>query len=106
MILRLFVALLILNTLAFVVRAEAGEREALPNEIYTGQTSEIQDRMSGDFIYDDEDALLDLGSRLLSWRLSSSNDRHGRRYASQSAQADHSVALINEGAALNLRWTF
>ncbi|SET01224.1 MULTISPECIES: hypothetical protein [Marinobacter] len=106
MILRLFVALLILNTVAFVVRAEAGEREALPTEIYNGNPSEIQDRMSGDFIYDDEDALLDLGSRLLSWRLSDSADRHGRRFASESAQPDHSIALINEGAALNLRWNF
>ncbi|MGM0571744.1 hypothetical protein [Marinobacter sp.] len=106
MILRLFVALLILNTVAFVVRAEAGEREALPTEIYTGDPSEIQDRMSGDFIYDNEDALLDLGSRLLSWRLSTSATTHGRRYASDSARPDHSVALINEGAALNLRWTF
>ncbi|MCK7542879.1 hypothetical protein MLC59_01670 [Marinobacter bryozoorum] len=106
MILRLFVALLILNTVAFVVRAEAGEREALPTEIYTGNPSEIQDRMSGDFIYDDEDALLDLGSRLLSWRISAAESVQGRRYASASAKPDHSVALINEGAALNLRWTF
>lgn len=106
MIIRLFVALLILNTVAFVVRAEAGEREALPTEIHIGNTSEIQDRMSGDFIYDDEDALMDLGSRLLSWQLSSSPSNHGRRYASATAQPDHSIALINEGAALNLRWNF
>ncbi|MFC4259512.1 hypothetical protein ACFOZ5_10780 [Marinobacter lacisalsi] len=106
MITRIFLALLILNTVAFVVRAEAGERETLPNEIYTGDPHEIQDRMSGDFIYDDEDALMDLGSRLLSWRLSSAPEHPGRRYASESAQADHSVALINEGAALNLRWRF
>lgn len=106
MIIRIFLALLILNTVAFVVRAEAGERETLPNEIYAGDPHEIQDRMSGDFIYDDEDALMDLGSRLLSWRLSSAPDHAGRRYASESAQPDHSVALINEGAALNLRWKF
>ena len=106
MIIRIFLALLILNTLAFVVRAEAGERETLPNEIYLGDPSEMQDRMSGDFTYDDEDALMDLGSRLLSWRLSNATDRDGRRYAYKSAQADHSIALINEGAALNLRWRF
>lgn len=105
MIIRIFLALLILNTVAFVVRAEAGERELLPNEIYNGEPSEIQHRMSGDFLYDDQDALMDLGSRLLSWRLSSAPD-HGRRYASESAQPDHSIALINEGAALNLRWRF
>lgn len=106
MIIRIFVALLVLNTVAFVVRAEAGERETLPNEIYHGEPAEMQDRMSGDFIYDDEDALMDLGSRLLSWRLTSGPSHTGRRYASESAQADHSVALINEGAALNLRWKF
>lgn len=105
MITRIFLALLILNTVAFVVRAEAGERETLPNEIYVGDTHEIQDRMSGDFIYDSEDALMDLGSRLLSWRLSSAPDG-GRRYAYESAQPNHSVALINEGAALNLSWRF
>lgn len=106
MIIRIFLALLILNTVAFVVRAEAGERETLPKEIYLGDPSEIQNRMSGDFIYDDEDALMDLGSRLLSWRLSSTPTHAGRRYAYESAQPDHSIALINEGAALNLRWRF
>lgn len=105
MIVRLFVALLILNTVAFVVRAEAGEREVLPREIHSGQPSEIQHRMSGDFVYDSEDALVDLGSRLLSWRISAASDAT-RHYASDAAQPDHSVALINEGAALNLRWTF
>lgn len=106
MIIRIFLALLVLNTVAFVVRAEAGERETLPNELYQGNPSEIQDRMSGDFIYDDEDALMDLGSRLLSWRLSSVPSHVGRRYASESAQPDHSVALIDQGAALNLSWKF
>lgn len=106
MIIRIFLALLILNTVAFVVRAEADEREVLPNEIYVGEAAEIQDRMSGDFVYDDEDALLDLGSRLLSWRLSGSPGHPGRRYASEPAQPDHSIALINEGAALNFRWKF
>ncbi|MFW5825514.1 MAG: hypothetical protein ACOCVV_11200 [Marinobacter sp.] len=106
MIIRLFVALLILNTVAFVVRAEAGERETLPSEIFHGDAAEIQDRMSGDFIYDDEDALMDLGTRLLSWRLSSAARHAGRRYGSEPARPDHSIALINEGAALNLRWNF
>lgn len=106
MIIRLFIALLILNTVAFVVRAEAGERETLPTELYSGNPSEIQDRMSGDFVYDDEDALMDLGTRLLSWRLSSSARQPERRWASDSARADHSIALINEGAALNLSWNF
>lgn len=105
MIVRLFVALLILNTVAFVVRAEAGEREVLPREIHSGQPSEIQHRMAGDFVYDSEDALIDLGSRLLSWRFSTSSDA-ARQYASDADRPDHSIALINEGAALNLRWTF
>ncbi|WP_328187076.1 hypothetical protein [Marinobacter sp. OP 3.4] len=105
MIIRIFVALLILNTVAFVVRAEAGERETLPDEVYSGEPAQVQDRMSGDFVYDDEDALMDLGSRLLSWQLSS-QPGSSRRYASDPVRADHSVALIREGAALNLRWKF
>ncbi|SFR74708.1 hypothetical protein SAMN05216203_2722 [Marinobacter daqiaonensis] len=106
MIIRLFIALLVLNTLAFVVRAEAGEREALPNQIYQGSSAEIQDRMSGDFVYDGQDALMDLGSMFLSWRLSGEPGRSGRHYASESVHAEHSIALINDGAALNLQWKF
>lgn len=105
MIIRIFVALLVLNTVAFVVRAEAGERETLPDEIYNGEPAAVQDRMSGDFVYDDEDALMDLGSRLLSWQLTS-QPGNSHRYASDPARADHSIALIREGAALNLSWKF
>lgn len=106
MIIRIFVVLLVLNTVTFVVRAEAGEREALPTQMYQGKAAEIQDRMSGDFIYDSQDALIDLGTMLLSWRLSSAPGQDRRSYASESFRAEHSIAVINEGAALNLSWRF
>lgn len=105
MIIRLFIALLLLNTIAFVVRAEAGEREVLPRQIYSEDVRELQIRMSGDFTYDAGDALFDLGSRLLSWRLSEVPQAR-RSYASESMRPAHSIAVINEGAALNLSWRF
>ncbi len=106
MIIRIFLALLVLNAVTFVVRAEAGESEPLPAQIYSGDVAEIQDRMSGDFVYDGGDALVDLGTMFLSWRLSAAPSRHGRTYASESVQPAHSIALVNEGAALNLNWKF
>lgn len=105
MIIRLFIALLVLNALAFVVRAEAGEHEVLPRDMYTDSVRDLQNRMAGDFFYGGEDALFDLGARLLSWRLSPSQ-KAGRHYASDPMEPYHSIALINEGAALNLSWRF
>lgn len=105
MIIRLFIALLLLNATTFVVRAEAGEREVLPRQVYSEDVRELQSRMAGDFVYDAEDALFDLGSRLLSWRLSAAPVER-RSYASDPMRPDHSIALINEGAALNLSWKF
>jgi len=105
MIIRIFVALLALNMIAFVVRAEADERvvadESISEDVY-----ELQERMAGDFERDDtEDALTEIGSRLLSLSLYRS-EFGGKRYASDRARADHGVALLEEGAALNLKWNF
>ncbi|MBW0148842.1 hypothetical protein [Marinobacter arenosus] len=107
MIIRIFVALLALNLVAFVVRAEADERvfgnadEATTTEsIY-----ELQEKMSGDFEEDSVEAFSELGSRLLTLTLSRSAD-DGKRYASEPAQPDHGIALLNEGACLNLKWNF
>ncbi|MBS3803132.1 MAG: hypothetical protein KGY54_01165 [Oleiphilaceae bacterium] len=106
MIIRLFLLLLVLNMVAFVVRAEAGEGPVTVDDLYPQDLPKLQDRMSGDYEDDEaEDALLTLGSRLLSWRLSAA-PRQSRAYASDSMRADHGVALINEGACLNLRWKF
>lgn len=105
MIIRLFIALLLLNAVAFVVRAEAGEHEVLPREMYTESVRDLQHRMAGDFVYDGEDALFDLGARLLSWKLAPTQ-KVSRHYASDPMAPDHSIALINEGAALNLSWRF
>lgn len=105
MIIRLFLLLLVLNMVAFVVRAEAGERATIVAELYPEELEELQERMSGNF--DDqqqEDVLTTLGSRLLSWRFSKNPD--GRQYASYGATPDHGLALIEEGACLNLRWNF
>ncbi|MDX1598864.1 hypothetical protein [uncultured Marinobacter sp.] len=100
MIIRIFVTLLALNMVAFVVRAEAEER-VVAEDVY-----ELQERMAGDFERDDsEDALAEIGSRLLSLSLYRSESGK-KRYASDRARADHGVALLEEGAALNLKWNF
>ncbi|MDX1633528.1 MAG: hypothetical protein R3280_02725 [Marinobacter sp.] len=106
MIIRIFLVLLALNLVAFVVRAEANERPAIAAELYPEELTELQDRMSGDFdSTEEEDALTTLGSRLLSWRFSRNRD-DGRHYAYEAARPDHGIALIENGACLNLRWNF
>ncbi|MFL1467288.1 hypothetical protein ACQUWM_06075 [Marinobacter sp. DUT-3] len=105
MIIRIFVTLLALNMIAFVVRAEADER-VIADENVAEDVYELQERMAGDFERDDtEDALTEIGSRLLSLSLYRSGSS-GKRYASDRARADHGVALLEEGAALNLKWNF
>ena len=105
MIIRIFVALFVLNVAAFVVRAEASERvfDELSEIMTTEDVYELQQRMSGDF--NDADAFAEIGSRLLSLSLVRTVDT-GKQYASQAAQADHGIALLNEGACLNLKWNF
>ncbi|GGE68060.1 hypothetical protein GCM10011533_20520 [Streptosporangium jomthongense] len=108
MIIRIFVALLVLNVAAFVVRAEASERafdNAASETMTVEGIYELQQRMSGDFEEDDADAFAEIGSRLLSLSLVRSRNT-GKHYASQPAQADHGIALLNEGACLNLKWNF
>jgi hypothetical protein len=105
MIIRISLVLFTLNLVIFVVRAEASERAAIIEEIYPEDIYTLQDRMSGNFDNRDEDALTDLGTRLLSWQFSSGRDDL-RKYASDAAIPDHGVALVNEGACLNLKWKF
>ncbi len=106
MIIRIFVALLALNLVAFVVRAEAAERvfDDLGETYTTEEIYELQERMSGDFENGSVEAFSELGSRLLTLTLSRTDD--GKRYASEPAQPDHGIALLNEGACLNLKWNF
>ncbi|HDZ37882.1 MAG TPA: hypothetical protein ENH62_06305 [Marinobacter sp.] len=106
MIIRIFVALLVLNIAAFVVRAEASERAfSKPNQIITtDDIYKLQQRMAGD-IDDDNDAFAEIGSRLLSLSLVRTVNT-GKHYASQPLQADHGIALLNEGACLNFKWIF
>lgn len=108
MIIRIFIALLVLNIAAFVVRADASER--MPGEydevMTTEEVYQLQRQMSGNF--DDEssdaDAAMEIGARLLSLSLTRSNT--AKQYASSPAQADHGIALLDEGASLNLKWNF
>lgn len=107
MIIRIFLALLVLNVAAFVVRADASERvfDELSEITTTEDVYQLQQQMSGDFEDDNSDAVAEIGSRLLSLSLVRTNNT-GKQYASQSAQADHGIALLNEGACLNLKWNF
>lgn len=106
MIIRIFVALLVLNVAAFVVRAEAADRgfNELSEMMTTEDVYELQQRMSGDFD-DDADGFAEIGSRLLSLSLVRTVNT-GKQYASQPARADHGIALLNDGACLNLKWNF
>ena len=92
MIIRIFVALLALNMIAFVVRAEASERV-------------FADEVPADFEREESDMYATIGSRLLSLSLSGS-DSEKKSYASDRAKPDHGIALLEEGACLNLRWNF
>ena len=117
MIIRLFLILLVLNLVAFAVRAEAAEpvlsepmlSERMMDErdgaMSTQVISEFPVWMSGDVEEDRSDAFAAIGSRLLSLGLVRSRNS-GKSYASDGAQADHGIALLNEGACLNLRWNF
>jgi hypothetical protein len=109
MIIRIFVALLALNLVAFVVRAEAAEREpdGMSKTVSVVEIYEQQKRAAGDYDSDDDDldAVSEIGSRLLTLSLYHSPDS-GKRYASQPAQSDHGIALLDEGACLNLKWNF
>ncbi|MGF2736395.1 hypothetical protein [Marinobacter sp. DUT-1] len=108
MIIRIFVALLALNLVAFVVRADAAERPfgEDPEPVNTVQELyQIQERMVGNFEDDSSEAITEIGSRLLSLSLTRSRP-DDKQYASDPAQADHGIALLNEGACLNLKWNF
>lgn len=104
MIFRIFLILLALNSLAFVVKADAAERVDISDEEFTDIYA-LQDAMSGDFERDDADAIAELGSRILRWSISDT-DKDSQRYASEGARPDHGVALIEDGACLNLKWNF
>lgn len=107
MIIRIFVALLALNMVAFVVRADAAERvfEDLNENLTTEDVYELQERMSGDFDQDPSEAVSAIGSKLLTLSMTRHHDS-GKRYASEPAQPDHGIAFLNEGACLNLKWNF
>lgn len=104
MIIRIFLALFVLNLLAFVVRAEAGER-VFADEVPTQDVYQLQEEMSGDFERRPSDMYAAVGSRLLSLSLSDA-DARTHSYGSSPAKPDHGIALLDEGACLNLKWNF
>ncbi|MEQ5837014.1 hypothetical protein [Marinobacter sp. NFXS9] len=106
MVIRIFLLLLVLNSLAFMVKADAAERAEYRQDAFDNRYTS-QDTMPDDLQQDDVDAAVELGSRLLQWRFSRTDD-DGKHYASESFQADHGLALIDQGdgACLNLKWDF
>lgn len=108
MIIRIFVLLLALNAATFIASAEASEHssEWSGDVMTTEEVYELQQRVSGEFEEGNADALVEIGSRLLSLSLVRNSSAGGKHYASQPAQADHGIALLEEGASLNLKWNF
>lgn len=104
MVIRIFVALLALNMVAFVVRADAAERDLSRYDVSPDTVYELQEEMSGDFERNEADALTEIGSRLLSWSFSHREDK--KNYASDAVRPDHGVALLERGACLNFKWDF
>ncbi|WP_111497444.1 MULTISPECIES: hypothetical protein [Marinobacter] len=104
MVFRIFIILLVLNSLAFVVKADAAENDALTNAQFEAMSAQ-HDRPTEDEEEIRMDALTEIGSRLLRLRLFES-DSDGKRYAYDSIHADHGIALVNEGACLDLKWEF
>lgn len=106
MVLRIFLILLALNTLAFVAHADASEMGAEDRT-----TAEIEWMMAA-AVYDNGGAeeegiadLADLGARFLKWRLSRDHsDRE--RFASNRIFSDHGIHVVEDGAAVNLTWRF
>lgn len=112
MVIRLFLVLLALNLLAFAVHANAAEpllddrmMAERDGRMSPEEMAELQEWMSGESDDERTEAVAAIGSRLLSLTLSN-DQRRGRSYASDPAEPDHGIGLLNEGASLNLRWKF
>lgn len=106
MVIRIFVALLVLNLVAFVVQADAAERTPR----YTGMSaaeavSRVEAQVAGRQEQERSEAVSSIGLRLLSLTLARSR-QDNRRYASDPARPDHGVVLLDNGACLNLKWEF
>lgn len=116
MILRLFFTLLIINIAIFAASAEAseqrasGDRGTMKESVTMADVKQLQAVMAGhsyatiDQVDGNADILAEVGSRLLTLSLIRSDTSH--RYAYKTIRADHGLALIDEGACLNLKWTF
>jgi len=116
MILRIFFTLLIINVAIFAASADAAEqignidRDTVKDPVTMADVEQLQAAMAGrnyatiDQTEDNADILAEVGSRLLT--LSLTRRDTSRRYAYETIRADHGLALIDEGACLNLKWTF
>jgi len=116
MILRLFFTLLIINIVIFAAGADASEqtdnsdRGTVKDAVTMADVKQLQDVMAGrsyatiDQTEGSTDILAEVGSRLLTLSLTRRDTL--RRYAYETMRADHGFSLIDEGACLNLKWTF
>lgn len=102
---RLLSILLAFHTVAFVAHAGAAEHgeggtDGIKMMMEAGQRGPI------DETEETLSELADLGARLLKWRFTSKEEREAERYASERVVADHGIAVVEDGAALNLTWRF
>jgi hypothetical protein len=116
MILRLFFTLLIINIAIFAASVDASEqigssdRSTVKESVTMADVKQLQAVMAGrsyatiDQTEGSADILAEVGSRLLT--LSLTRRDTSRRYAYETIRADHGFSLIDEGACLNLKWTF
>jgi hypothetical protein len=116
MILRLFFTLLAINIVIFAAGADASEQigsragGTVKQSVTMADVRQLQAVMAGrnyatiDQTEDNSDILAEVGSRLLT--LSLTRRDTSRRYAYETIRAEHGIALIDEGACLNLKWTF
>lgn len=103
MVLRLFFILLAVNTVAFVAHAEASEQQERVERPDLWAIVEAGPANAEDELEDELGELADLGARFLKWQFTR---EQGPRYASERVFSDHGIAMVDDGAALNLKWRF
>lgn len=104
MVLRLFFILLAVNAIAFVARADASEQQESFEKPDLWAIVEAGPARADDELEDELGELADLGARFLKWQFTRDSDQ--ARYASDRVFSDHGVAMVDDGAALNLKWRF
>ena len=105
MVIKVFLALLLLNLAVFWAKAYAGEPVAKSqwDSPAVEMIRENRAVTTGRISVTPDEALTALGMRLLKWHFSA---QHTHRYAYENIREDHSISLLQDGAALNLEWRF